>query len=93
MAIVEAGEAGGRGFGLTKSTKNVSYPMGVCLHGSRLFSLVDSGMAEDSSVSDVVHELTLYMERINDNMSAGDDDGAWHELQRLTAYLSRELSE
>ena len=50
-------------------------------------------MAEDSSVSDVVHELTLYMERINDNMSAGDDDGAWHELQRLTAYLSSELSE
>ena len=48
-------------------------------------------MAEASDVSDVVHELTLYMERINVHMSAADDDGAWHELHRLTAYLTEQL--
>ena len=46
---------------------------------------------DEQRLNTVVHGLTEHVERINSHVSADDQSAAWHELERLLAFLEREV--
>lgn len=46
----------------------------------------------EKHLAEVVHGLTQHLERIDYHVSTDDQSAAWHELNKLLAYLQREMA-
>jgi len=47
---------------------------------------------DSERLSSILHGLTEHVERIHSDIMADDEKSAWHELARLNAYLTHELT-